>query len=525
MGLFDSMGAARLTPATDEASPDAAPATRRYIRGSGLLLAGRLISVGLNFLVQVLTVRYLTKEDYGAFAYALGVAALGANVVLLGLAKTIPRLVPIYRERKDEARAFGSIVVAIGTIGGLGLLLVAALFLGQAFVAEHARLGPKSISLLVILIAMAPTDAFDNLLQQLASVFCSARTIFVRRHVVGPGLRLVAVAAAVAGGGDVQTLALGYVAGGLVGVSLYMVVLARTWRRQGLLQYLRPGRVVLPVREVFGFAIPLLSTEVSLALRGSVVLIMLEYFRGTESVAAFRAVLSVASLNTIVFDAFAFMFVPLASRMYAREDFGGIGHLYWVTSLWIAILTMPIFVITCLMAPTITVVLFGERYADAAVLLAILSVGYYLNSALGFNATTLRVHGRLRLIVIGDVVTSVFAIVGGIVLINMFGAVGAAVGTTLTLVLQNVVSHVGLWLGRTGIRLFAWSYVRIYLLIAVLTTSIALCQWLLGPPAPVVAAMGGALCLVVIRASRHSLDPRTVCPELLQIPLLRHLLA
>jgi len=523
----DSAAAADYQPtrAKEDLSPAGAPGTRRYLRGSGLLLAGRLISVGLNFLVQVLAVRYLAKGDYGAFAYAIGVAALGANVVLVGLAKTLPRLVPIYRERKDEARAFGSIVLAVGTIWGLGAILIVALHLGQAAVAEHARLEPGSLSLLLVLIAMAPIDAFDNLLQQLASVFCSPKTIFVRRHLLGPGLRLAAVLLVIGTGGDVHMLARGYLAGGVIGVLLYIAVLLREWMRQGLVHYLLPGQFQLPVREVFGFAIPLLSTELSLALRGSVVLIMLEYFTDTQAVAEFRAVFSIANLNTIVFDAFAFLFVPLASKMYAREDWDGIGHLYWVTSLWIAILTLPIFVVTCLMAPTVTVAVFGERYADAAVLLAILSVGYYLNSALGFNATTLRVHGKLRLIVVGDLLSSVFAVVCGIVLIREFGAAGAAVSTTLTLVLQNVLAHVGLWMGRTGIRLFAWSFVRVYLLIASLTLSIAACQWLLGPPAPVIAALAAAVCLLVVRVSRHSLDPRTVFPELLHIPLVRRLLA
>ena len=48
-------------------------AARKQIRGSSLLMAGKFISVGLNFASQVLIVRYLTKSDYGAWAYTFAI--------------------------------------------------------------------------------------------------------------------------------------------------------------------------------------------------------------------------------------------------------------------------------------------------------------------------------------------------------------------------------------------------------------------------------------------------------------------
>ena len=50
-------------------------AANRQIRGSSLMLVGRALSMGVNFVVQVLIVRYFAnaKGDYGAFAYALSI--------------------------------------------------------------------------------------------------------------------------------------------------------------------------------------------------------------------------------------------------------------------------------------------------------------------------------------------------------------------------------------------------------------------------------------------------------------------
>jgi len=70
-------------------------ATRRQIRGSSLLLGGRMLSLAVNFATQVLIVRYLSKADFGAFAYGLSIVSLGEALAVLGLDKAIARFLPI----------------------------------------------------------------------------------------------------------------------------------------------------------------------------------------------------------------------------------------------------------------------------------------------------------------------------------------------------------------------------------------------------------------------------------------------
>jgi hypothetical protein len=113
----------------------------------------------------------------------------------------------------------------------------------------------------------------------------------------------------------------------------------------------------------------------------------------------------------------------------------------------------------------------------------------------------------------------------GLVLVERFGAVGAALSTTLTLILNNLFVHAGLRIGRTGIQLFAWPFVRIHLVIALATLALAAGgRWLALPPwaTAVLAAVVG---LILVRTSRRVLDPPATFPEMLRIPLVRRLLA
>src|SRR5690242_7213959 len=77
---------------------------RQHVRGSSLMLVGRGLALGISFLVQVLTVRYLSKSDYGAYAYALTAINLGSMLALLCLDKALARFLPVYHEQQDYPR-------------------------------------------------------------------------------------------------------------------------------------------------------------------------------------------------------------------------------------------------------------------------------------------------------------------------------------------------------------------------------------------------------------------------------------
>ena len=85
-------------------------ATRKQIRGSSLLLIGRFLSLGVNFGIQIMIVRYLSKADYGAFAYALSIVSVGASIVSFGLDRSITRFIPIYEEDREYDKLWGCLL-------------------------------------------------------------------------------------------------------------------------------------------------------------------------------------------------------------------------------------------------------------------------------------------------------------------------------------------------------------------------------------------------------------------------------
>jgi O-antigen/teichoic acid export membrane protein len=491
--------------------------TTRQIRGSSLLLIGRTLSLGINFLTQVLIVRALSKTDYGAFSYALSIVALAQMLITLGLDRGASRFLTIYDEQEDHDRLLGTIVGISGMILGLGTILVLAVYLFQGWIAGSLAEGPNALQILLIMILLAPIQAFDQLLTGLLTVFASPRSIFFRKYILAPVLRLGVVAVLILADTGVWFLAVGYVAAGAVGIGLYVVILWQVLSRRGTLARLRAARMKIPAREILVFAVPLVTTDLVYAFMNTSDAILLEHFKGLDAVAAWRVVQPAAGLNQVVMQSFALLFTPAAARLFARNDRAGVSDLYWRTAIWMAVISYPLFAVTFSLADVVTVTLYGHRYESSAIYMALLSFGYYFSTALGFNGLTMRIFGIARFIVVVNVLSAIVNVALNLLLIPPLGALGAAIGTTLTLVVFNVLKQVGLWRG-TGISIFERQHLRVYAVIAVATAALAAVSAAVNPPLIVQLGLAGIASAAVLGLNRHSLQLGQTFPEIRRLP-------
>jgi O-antigen/teichoic acid export membrane protein len=511
----------RVDPARSGTADDGRAANIKQIRGSSLLLVGRMLGLALDFVSQVLIVRHLSKGEYGAFALALSIVAIGTTVSLLGMERTVGRFAPIYQERRDFGRMWGSIAVVVLTVVSIGFALIIGTFAFQGVIGGVID-SQAALSVLLIMIALSPLQALDALLVALFATFGSARSIFFRRYVFAPVLQLSIVVGVILTSRGVNELAAGYVLAAAIGTAIYVVVLYRLLARQGVLATFDRRMLKLPFREIFTFSIPLLASDLVFTLRGSLTVVLIQLLRTTEEVAEFRAVLPLAIQNLFVATSFRFIFTPGASRLFARDDRQALDDLYWQTAVWIAILTFPLFALCVAFGEPLSAFLFGERYRSAGVVLSIMAIGYYFNGSIGFNSLLLRVFGKVRYMVVTDMSTAVLGVVVSILLIRQFGAVGAAIGTTSILVLQNLLYQWGLR-SRTTVHAFDRRYTRAYASIVIGVIALLIVNLLFRPSFPVAFLLTALVSLAVLGLNRHDLRILETYPELGRYGIVRRI--
>jgi O-antigen/teichoic acid export membrane protein len=495
---------------------------RKQVRGSGLLLSGTLFSIAINLFSQLLAVRLLATNEFGAWAYALSIVTLCQVVVRLGLNDAVPRFVPIYHEHRDYQRMFGTIVLAFGTVLASGFVIVGAL---RAFpqILHLLTNGKGPVSLLLVAVFIVPIDAVDGMLMGLFASFSSPYAICARKHVVGPVLKLVAVLILLVFGRSAMVLAYGYVIGLAAGVLVFTAVLIRQLRRKGVLACW-PRHIKVPVREIFSFSLPMMTTDLVLLANQSLPVLLLGYLYDLKMVAMYRVVLPAAGINMLVMTAFTSLYMPTASRLLARDDRAGINRLYWHTAAWMTVLSFPIFAATCCFARPLTVALYGARYAESSAVLALLSFGYYFNVVLGFNGLTLKVLGKVRYVVLINIAATVSNLAFSFLLIPRYGALGAAIAAAGSMVLHNLLKQAGLRMA-SGVSLFAREYSWFYGTVV----ASALILFIVPVFAPnnvfVLVVASAVVSLTLLRCLRRELKIGDTFPEGLRIPILGRYLA
>ena len=172
-----------LDTAADEGQTDT---ERDHLRGSSLMLVGRVLSLVLNLVVQVVAVRYLGKTDYGVFAYAVSWSSIGASVALLGQDQSLGRFLPRYEISGQGSRAQGALVVAFATVTLIGSC-IAALAIGMSALGVDL----DGAVLAALLVALADVEVADRcshrgsaglelLVQALADLGCEVLGVELR---------------------------------------------------------------------------------------------------------------------------------------------------------------------------------------------------------------------------------------------------------------------------------------------------------------------------------------------------------
>jgi O-antigen/teichoic acid export membrane protein len=506
----------------DIESPDATresgqSVTSRQLRGSSVLLAGRVLSKVINFGVQVAIVRLLTKDDFGAFAYGLVLALAGELVVKFGLGRGANRFVPYYAERGENAEVMGTLALVCSTIAGLGVVAFGGLWWASGLEWSGFPSGDGA-RIVLILAALAPVQALDTICIQALACFSRPRAIFFRKHVLGPGLRAVAVAVAFFAGGSSEVLAYAYLAGGVIGVLVCIRLTVRELYRHEVLP-LPVSEWIVPWRPLFRFSFPLMSSDLVFIALALVTTVMLMASHGEAGVAEMRAVSPAASLNSLVAASFSLLFMPAAMRIHARDDRALLHDHYWQSARWVAVLSFPLFALTFGVAPHLVPWLLGEEYAEAAPILALLAVGHYVGVCLGFNGQMLQVFERTRAIVTTDFLTIGLAVGLAAVLSPDLGALGVAISLTIAR-LAGSFTRQQVLLRTDGFEAVPAAQKRTWALVLLSSALTAASGWLWQPPLVVQVLIVGLVSLGLLRASAGDLDIRRSFPELSRIPLL-----
>lgn len=491
----------------------------QQLRGSSLLLVGRGVGVLLNLIVQLLLVKTLARNDYGSFGVALAAVSIGTNINLMGLGRGLSRLGPYFQEKDGGRALLGAIAVAFLAITSLGALFVSGALIFDGAWQPLLSDDPITQELLLSAVILVPLGAVDSALEVLAAGLVGARAIFLRRHLLTPLMRLVAVCAVAASGGGAAEIILAYVIATLIGIATYIGILRRSLKGGGL--QLGQARD-WPASKVLKQGASYMFVDVATVFSRFFPILILEAARGPDTVAGFRAAFALIAPIGVVLQSIKLLYVPLVARSSVGGPANSTRDAHWTAMVWIAVFTFPIFAACAFVFPFFKESVLGPEYSDIGAIIVVLSVVEYVHMTLRVNVLTLQAEGHTKELRRASFVTVVVTITACLTLTPHYGALGAAWAVAIGAFSGDAVTT---WLcSRVAVGALPRKHVLPFALLFAASAALLLGVVLLRLPAhvaiPFTALVVGFVCL----RSCRSLELLSVFPELKRVRVLRGIL-
>lgn len=406
---------------------------RTLFKSGGFLLFGFVLELGLSFLAKLIVARELSVGDFGSIALAMTIATFGATMVQIGLQNSIARYLPRYdtpADRRGVLVTVYGIVVPLGAGVGLALALGAPLLANQFFdLAANTRVLQIFGGVLFLMVV-------TRLVISTAQGMKRSGPKVVLENVVRPLSQFAAVAVVLYVGVTATRVAWAYVVGWLVPATIgavYVVIKTPLFDRSTPANT-RP-------RELLRFSVPLLLTSTLALVFADIDKLMLGYFGTSANVGVYDVVYSLGKLLMTGLLAFSFVFMPVVSELHVDNNHEELRRLYQVVTKWIIVVTVPVFLMMALFPDTLISATFGTKYTAGSSTLRVLAVGFSIHAVAGLNSDTLVSFGETRVLLYVNATAALVNVGLNLVLIPLFGPLGAGISTTATyLALNGLIS-------------------------------------------------------------------------------------
>ena len=416
---------------------------RAIARGGAWFAVVWLVTNACGVLNTILLVRSMSHSQYGVFVMATSTLAIICSVASFGLSQALVQLSP--RVGSDGAQVVlrYTLIVSIGIAAVVAVLTgIACLVLG----ADHYRALAVTLAIMIPIAVASPVmSSFSGFLQSAQQPKRLARASLVAPLI----LAATVVALCMTTHPAATWIAAARTAAMLITLALLVVVVARAGGLTGLKR--GPSRdSAISFGRVLTLGSSLLVGTLSAILLAQLDVLFLGFARGRES-AAFYGPASLIADNALTMVAIVGTFyLPTIAAVLTRKDFLQAGDLYGWASRWSLVLIAPVIAVMLTCPNSVLTLLFGADYDRMATPLRILALGVLVNVLFGFNGITVDSLNRVKLIIGRQVIAVLFNLAACAVFIPSLGATGAAIATSSTLLVVNLIASLLLF-RQTGI--------------------------------------------------------------------------
>ncbi|MBI5227901.1 flippase [Candidatus Micrarchaeota archaeon] len=414
--------------------------SKEIAKGSVWGLVGSISLKLVSFLYAILIARAASQGDVGIFYLAISIITIPSVIDDLGLPGALVRYIPYFAERNEKGKIRDLLKMGYTCIFFSSLLLFGLLFwqadnFGAIYQNSHLPFAIKILSVFLI---------FNNLLSMNSSFFQSSGDIRSMQSVQNTQnvFKLILSAAFFyLFGASILTLSAAFILSFLIAILASVPSVIKKFSLLPLDKSQLTNNEF--IREIIPFGITLSVIGSLWSLISSADRLLLGYLTPSATAAELVAVYSIATTFAGVLSIFpasiGSIFLPLMSRLAAKNDLSKMRSMMETANRWVLLITIPVAVMFIGFSSQMLGQFYGPSYAGGGEVMAIFTLGLLI-SALAYVVSI--AFAAIRMIKLEFKITVVVAIVNvlfNFLLIPIYGMIGSAVASVIGFLVMVVL--------------------------------------------------------------------------------------
>ena len=421
----------------------------KLIKGAAGSFGIKIATSGLGFITSIVFARFLGTAGLGTYAYAISWANLLSIPATLGFDQLIVREIAVYRARSQWSLMRGLIswsnLMVLGSSVALTIVAIAVVWI------LPGNLEPNLAIAITLAMITVPIASLRNLRMGAMKGLHHVVLGEIPDALIAPTIVVCLTCAVYLLFPDSNVY-------WVLGIKIFAIaisfVIGILWLRRSLPLEVRRVGSEYQSKQWLSAALPFMFLGTTHLINSRIDVLMLGAIRGVEAVGIYTIIAAITKLTIFIHQAVNSVLAPTIATLYSENKLQQLERIIRKSVLIVFSISLLIGVTMIVMGKYLLLI-FGSEFVPGQTAMSILIIGQIFNALTGPVGLVLNMTGHQNYTAITLGTTAVLNIVLNATFIPLWGINGAAIATTISLILTNILNVIFL---QKTLNIFLFSF-------------------------------------------------------------------
>ena len=410
----------------------------KFYKGSLIIIAGIVLSKILAMTNNIILARWLEPYYFGLFFLGISILEILSVPANFGIPGVLPKLIAQYKSQNNKALIEKTVSVSLGICFIISLFFSIILFFGADLIAENIFNSKELAPLLSVFAWLIPFYVNTFVLISVLRGYQSPRLKVIYQDILPQSLKILFFLLLFYAGFGFKAAYFAFAISTLVIFSLIFIKLKTNFIKNLKIRFKAPGLSLSLIK----LAWPLSLQSFIWVIYSQIDRLSIGYYLSPREVGIYCAAFSLATLLSIIPQGFSFLSLPEFSKLMAENSFSKFKIFFRQIAELIFTISLPLFICLTIFSKDMLKLLYGQEFINGFMAIIILSFGLLINTLWGPASDALVGAGHTRALLVSTLCGCIANIILNILFIPLFGINGAALATSISMVISFSVTGI-----------------------------------------------------------------------------------